>query len=453
MVIGGAALTFAGATTDYGVISRPSDYRPAPPPPPPRVIYDSQSVRTSGGQISTTNSSIGYGTVSNSSSSSSTSASSGCFVPGTMVAMADGTVKQIEDVVIGDQLIGKDGTINTVLEYIRPVLGSRSLISFNNGIPFITDDHPVLMTDGSWKSVDPDATLSKYAKLTDRNITQLTVGDVVATADGAGFAITSIEYHAASADLQLYNFALDGNHTYVANNLVVHNKSASSGGGGCFVGTTLVTMSDGTLKPICDVKIGDLVANFDGTQINQVLFVEQATDTSFGFLYSPDHTHAPFATANHPLYINGRLSSLDPEKTSNIYPWIEQTELLETTNMVPADGSTVYNLWTDGDHTFIVNGYGTTTLAGDGGVLRLIFEQGLISASRASELIVKFHGLNKHTVYGLYTLSNILGKINVGPVNKLTAWVFADDSRPRAKQVFYNIAQVVGVAVCLFKRR
>ena len=299
MVIGGAALTFAGATTDYGILSRPSDYRPAPPPPPPPVVYDS-----------------------------------------------------------------------------TPFIGGRNT---NNG------------------------------KCT------------------------------------------------TTNSLSCTNSSAGGGGGGsggaCFTASTLITLADGTTKKISEIVIGDLVFNYDCTKINQVLFVEKQIDNSFGFLYSPDQQHKPFATANHPLYINGQLSSLDPEKISNIYPWIGPTELLETTNIVPADGSTVYNLWTDGDHTFTVNGYGTTTLAGDGGVLRLIVEQGLIPASRASELIVKFHGLNKHTVYGLYTLSNILGKINVGSVNKLTAWVFADDSRPRAKQVFYNIAQVVGVAVCLFKRR
>ena len=44
--------------------------------------------------------------------------------------------------------------------------------------------------------------------------------DVIATPDGAGFKIVSIEHHQDSADLQLYNFALDGNHTYVANNLI-----------------------------------------------------------------------------------------------------------------------------------------------------------------------------------------------------------------------------------------
>jgi hypothetical protein len=764
MVIGGAALTFTGATTDYGILSRPSDYRPAPPPPPPPVVYDSRdsySGRNNPGKCAQPSSLM------------CTNSSNGCFVKATEIRMADGTVKPIEDVAIGDQLIGKDGAINTVLEYLRPVLGSRSLISFNGGVPFITDDHPVLMTDGSWKSVDPDATLSKYAKLTDRNIGQLMIGDVIATPDGAGFKIVSIEHHQDSADLQLYNFALDGNHTYVANNLVVHNKCfvagtqvlmedgtwkniedvaidevligkdgsknhvlrlhrptlglqdeilphklrlacingkeysvsedhifftdtgwkspnsvvskmihahtieaegfdvtdlevgdrvitndgqtveitsidfrqddpdtqlynfwtngnhtyhvkmaghehgmlvhnkcfvagtkvlmrdgtwkniedvelgeyligenqnvnevrefhrptlglqdhalprklslASINGsefsvsadhlfktvdgwkapdaelsnmlhkdvikfekmnvqqlaigdkiinadgsthevhsiefqednpelqlynfklknnrtyhvklkgsdesylvhnkGVCFTGETLVTMSDGTSKPICDVKIGDRVFNFDGTQINQVLFVEQATDTSFGFLYSPDHTHAPFATANHPLYINGRLSSLDPEKTHCSYPWLGRTEALETTNTAPAAGSTVYNLWTSGDHTFTVNGYGTTSMVGDGGVLRLMVEQALISNSRASELLISFDGLGKHTVYGLYALSQVLAKIDVKLINKLIAGVFADDSRPVAQKVFYNIAQLVGSVICLIKKR
>ena len=910
MVIGGAALTFAGATTDYGVISRPSDYRPAPPPPPPPVVYDSVRVgcfvagtlitmangsskpiedvglgevvvgkdgahntvlaflrpilgdtgaslmafnggkpfvtsdhpvwvqgrgwcswdpemtfskyamtvgkyqvgnviETEDGsgfeiasieeysnqdpdqviytfEVSGNNTYIANGLVvhnkgrtglggdscSSTATASCSAASSGCFVSGTEIHMADGSIKLIEDVVIGDQLIGKDGNINTVLAYIRPVLGSRSLISFNNGVPFITDDHPVLMADGSWKSVDPDATLSKYAILSDRNIGQLQVGDTIATPDGAGFEIASIERHQHSADLQLYNFSLDGDHTYVANNLVVHNKCFVAGTevlmedgswkniedvaidevligkdgsrnqilklhrpklgvndhwlprtqrmvsingsefatsedhmffttagwkapdaessnlvhrhtieaegftvtdlqvgdkiitdngdtvevismefreddpelqlynfwtngnhtyhvrlpgsdqgmlvhnkcfvagtkvlmqdgtwkniedvelgesligenntvnlvrefhrptlglqdhmlprklslvsingsefsvsadhlfktvdgwkapdaelsnmlhkdvikfenmnvqqlaigdkiinadgsthevlsiefqeddpelqlynfklknnrtyhvklkgsdqsylvhnkGVCFIGNTMVTMSDGNAKPICDVKIGDLVLNHDHTKINQVLFVEKQIDSSFGFLYSPDSKHAPFATANHPLYINGRLSSLDPEKTSDSYPWLGHTDPLHTTNTAPAAGSTVYNLWTSGDHTFIVNGYGTTSMVGNGGVLRLLVEQKLISSSRASELLVSFDGLGKHTVYGLYALSQALGKIDIKLINKIVAWVFADDARPVAQKVFYRMARVVGSAICFIKK-
>ena len=697
----------------------------------------------------------------------------GCFVEGTEITMADGSIKLIEDIKIGEQLVGKDGQFNNVLEYLRPVLGNRTLIAFNGGVPFITDDHPVLMADGTWKSVDPEATLSKYVKLTDRNIGQLVVGDVIATPDGAGFEIVSIERHQDREDLQLYNFSLDGNHTYVANNLVVHNKCFIAGTevlmedgtwkniedvdtdqvligkdgsknkilrlhrptlglqdeilphklrlacingkeysvsedhifctetgwkspnaviskiihkhtieaegfdvtdlqvgdkvitndgntveiesiefreddpntqlynfwtngnhtyhvrmaghehgmlvhnkcfiagtkvlmrdgtwkniedvevgesligenntvnvvrefhrptlglqdhilprklslvsingsdfsvsadhlfktldgwkspdveiskmlhkdviqlekmtvtqlevgdkiinadgsthevhsiefreddpelqlynfklndnrtyhvklkgadesylvhnkGGCFIGNTLVTMFDGSTKQICDVKIGDLVYNHNQTKINRVLFVETQVDKSFGFVYSPDQQHEPFATANHPLYINGRLSSLAPEKIYNSYPWLGQTELIETTNTAPANGSVVYNLWTDGDHTFTVNGYGTTTIVADGGVLRLMIEQGLIPSNRASDLLVSFDGLGKHTAYGLYVLSNLLGKVNIGFVNKLVAWVFADDSKLVAQKVFYSVAQIVGGAICLVKRR
>ena len=197
MVIGGAALTFAGQTDDFGRVSRPADRRALPPPPP--KVYD--SVRTGC-----------------------------CFVAGTLITMADGSSKNIEDVTIGDQLIGKDGAINTVQEYIRPLLGDRTLVSFNGGTPFITNDHPVLTINGTWKSVDPAGTACKYASA-NLNVGQLGVGDIIATGDGTGFEIVSVKEHALSADLQVYNFSLDGNNTYIANNLVVHNKGQTALGG------------------------------------------------------------------------------------------------------------------------------------------------------------------------------------------------------------------------------
>lgn len=200
-VVGTFVPTFQSQSDGFGLLSRISDRRPIPdpPPPPPRVKYD--GVRGC------------------------------CFVKGTLITMADDSVKNIEDVVIGDKLIGKDGMINTVQEYIRPTLGDRTLASFNGGTPFITNDHPVLTIDGTWKSVDPAGTASKYAAA-NLNAGQLTTGDTIATGDGVGFKIVSIEEHAASADLQVYNFSLDGNNTYIANNLVVHNKGQGGVGGG-----------------------------------------------------------------------------------------------------------------------------------------------------------------------------------------------------------------------------
>ncbi len=181
-----------------------------------------------------------------------------CFIAGTKITMADGSIKNIEDVQIGDELIGKDGSVNTVLEYVRPVLGERTLISLNDSTPFITNDHPVYMKDGTWKSFDPVATKLKYKKLSDWNIGKLEVGDVIETVDGVGFKIETMSEHSDRDDLQVYNFSLNGNHTYIANNLVVHNK--------CFVAGTEVLMKDNTWKNIEDVELNDVLIGESGSE-------------------------------------------------------------------------------------------------------------------------------------------------------------------------------------------
>jgi hypothetical protein len=150
-----------------------------------------------------------------------------CFIAGTKITMADGTKKNIEDVELGEQVIGKDGLVNTVINFIRPVLGDRKLIGFNNSKLFMTSDHPVYTKDG-WKSYDPVSTMKKYSAFTDDPVGQLMPDDTIETLDGQGLYIDSIQTADESADLQVYNFELDGNNTYVANDLIVHNKSATA---------------------------------------------------------------------------------------------------------------------------------------------------------------------------------------------------------------------------------
>ena len=227
-------------------------------------------------------------------------------------------------------------------------------------------------------------------------------------------------------------------------------SASCSAGSSCFVADTLVDMADGSTKKIFDVNIGDLVYNYNRTKVNRVLFIEKGKDSDFGYLYSPDQQHQPFATFNHPLYINGKLSTVDPEYMYNLYPWFGHTELIATDNTVPPQGVMTYNLWTDGDHTYVVNGYGTTSIVGDGGLLRLMVEQGLMSYDRANEVLISFVGMGKHIGYGLYVLNQLSGKLNIKPVNRLSAWVFNDDSRVVAKKIFFGVAKAVGVIACLF---
>ena len=199
MLIGGAALNFTGEADNFGRLSRPAELRALPPPPP--KVYDSVRVSFS------------------------------CFVAGTQITMADGSHKAIENIGIGEVVLGKDGMSNTVVAHVRPVLGNRTLVSINGSSPFMSNDHPVYCKDGIWKSANPEATQEKYALLRDWNIEKLSVGDVIETADGMGIAINTISEHAEDPDTQLYNFTLDGNHTYVANNMIVHNKGGGGGPG------------------------------------------------------------------------------------------------------------------------------------------------------------------------------------------------------------------------------
>ena len=141
-----------------------------------------------------------------------------CFVAWTKVTMADGTVKNIEDVKIWDKLLS-ESWFNTVLWYYRPVLWNRHLWSINWGEYFVSDEHPFKTTDG-WKSFNPDMTRLEV----NLDVTELKVWDIMVTNSGYE-KIEKIDYIDSGYNTQLYNFILDWDHTYYANWYLVHNKN------------------------------------------------------------------------------------------------------------------------------------------------------------------------------------------------------------------------------------
>ena len=288
-----------------------------------------------------------------------------CFVRGTKITMADGTIKNIEDVQVGEKLIGKDKSINTVLAFVRPQLGDRTLISLNGSTPFMTNDHPVFMKDGTWKSYDPEATKKKYIKLSTWDIGKLEVGDIIQTNDGIGFEITSMSEHSGDKNLQVYNFSLDGNHTYVADGLVVHNK--------CFIAGTHVLLADGSSKDIADVKLGDVLLGHSGTHNEVVEDHSQPISTRdrqpiwYGF-----NGNGGFVTAAHPILTEKGWRAVDVAevKRLEILPDEDVQQLEIGDVMMCKDGHTVtihsieeyhtspqdigYNHGLTGDHTYFV---------------------------------------------------------------------------------------------------
>lgn len=144
-----------------------------------------------------------------------------CFIAGTRVRLATGELCCIEDVRVGMQLLGLNGAVNTVTGFDRPRLGQRQLYAFNDtGNYFITAEHPV-MTRRGWCSIDPQATQKENANLP---VKTLQPGDEVVCYALPDVRIDHIFNKHAECDTQLYNVILDGDHTYYAEDYLVHNK-------------------------------------------------------------------------------------------------------------------------------------------------------------------------------------------------------------------------------------
>lgn len=160
-----------------------------------------------------------------------------CFTGDTEILLANGTERPISRVTVGTQVIGQDGSVNTVIGVETPRLGGRNLHSLNGGQPFVTAEHPFAGEDG-WRTPDPLALGAEGATLA---VAPLRVGDLLRRVVGVGSVVGSggqgrvpltelavvheLTAHAADPATTVYNLLLDGDHTYVAGGWLVHNKS------------------------------------------------------------------------------------------------------------------------------------------------------------------------------------------------------------------------------------
>lgn len=162
-----------------------------------------------------------------------------CFIAGTKVPLVDGRVLNIEDVKIGDVLLGINNAHNEVIAFDHPQLGNRTLYRFNKkGDFFVTAEHPFFTEDG-WKSIAPSATAAENSGLL---VSRLQIGDRLILEDGSLSRLNHIEQKTEEPTTQLYNFKLSGNHSYIANGYFVHNKGGDD------------TPKQPTLSTICYVN-------------------------------------------------------------------------------------------------------------------------------------------------------------------------------------------------------
>lgn len=172
-----------------------------------------------------------------------------CFVAGTRILMADGEERPIETLQAGERVRDQYGRSNRILAVERVLLGERRLYGLNQLAPFFTAEHPFLTTRG-WAAIAPamtrteNPTLAVLPLFTGMHLLGWSetgsAGNLALAPQPALLLVESLCWIDAPPTTALFNLILDGSHSYIANELIVHNKdgdgnsggSGSGGGGG-----------------------------------------------------------------------------------------------------------------------------------------------------------------------------------------------------------------------------
>ena len=308
-----------------------------------------------------------------------------CFTPETKILMADGSHKEIKKVIPGDTVQGTHGA-NTVTATPRFKLGQNKLHGFNGRKPFVTSMHPI-KTDKGWANFDPVAYKkhwpADYAKVSQENESKELI-KLKPVQNKIAFWKDTIEYETIDnyveqediPDFDVYNLTIDRNQTFIANDIVVHNK-----GGECFIPSAKVLMADGSHKEIKDVVVGDKVQGISGANtVTALPRFKLGQNKLHGF-----NGRKPFMTSMHPIKTKKGWANFDPKLFREHWPedyaqvasenesgdilrlqvgdlvafWKDKIcyevldDYVEEENDPEFD---VYNLTLDNDRTFIVNG-------------------------------------------------------------------------------------------------
>lgn len=154
-----------------------------------------------------------------------------CFDPGTKILMADKTLKNIEDVIIGDIVISYNEETGEFEE--SPVVNAIVKHNSDDLVYVVLSDgtevgmrayHPLLTTDG-WKSLRPE--LAETVMDVKGDVSLLEVGDTLVCFD-ENKTIKEIITREAIANYDTYNLTVARNHNYIANGIVAHNAACKA---------------------------------------------------------------------------------------------------------------------------------------------------------------------------------------------------------------------------------
>jgi P4 family phage/plasmid primase-like protien len=144
---------------------------------------------------------------------------SGCHALDTDILMYDGSIKKVQDIIVGDKIMGDDSSPRNVLELKR---GFSDMYEFSTikGEKFTVNGDHVLCLKEINKNNIIEIKVNEYLK----NITNLSNYHLYKN-DGSTYSFTINRVK----DDNFYGFELDGNHRYLMGNFIVtHNSNGKS---------------------------------------------------------------------------------------------------------------------------------------------------------------------------------------------------------------------------------
>ena len=161
-----------------------------------------------------------------------------CFFKGALVSLADGSTKAIEDIRVGDIVMGAFGEYNRVLALHRPLLGNNTMTNINNE-HHTSSHHPHISYDKKFYAIKPSVVMSDtYGKshevldedmvpyqrflegLKPGRVEQMGLGVLLKTVDGSR-EVTFLDTYEMAPETQLYNLVISGSHTYYVDGYAV----------------------------------------------------------------------------------------------------------------------------------------------------------------------------------------------------------------------------------------
>jgi intein/homing endonuclease len=121
--------------------------------------------------------------------------------------MADGQKKPIESVKVGDEVLAFDEKTKTLKKDKVKEFFQHDAVEYLvvNGTLKVTSNHPVY-SEGKWVEIGT-----------------LKIGDKLLNSDGTPNPIVSMKK--IQANVKVFNLEVNPYHTYIANGIVVHNKT------------------------------------------------------------------------------------------------------------------------------------------------------------------------------------------------------------------------------------